>query len=337
MSRIKNAQIRYRIIDRCIGNKYKPFPTKQDLRKACEEAIYGNDEGTDICDSTIEKDLFAMRAEFDAPIRYSKIEKGYYYTDPTYTIDKLPLSEDDIEAIRFASNTLMQFRDVGLFKQFGFAIDKIFNRVHISNNPTEDSVENFVQFETVHDSAKGNEMLPDFLKAIKEKIVVTFLYTSYVSEKTKLRKVLPLLLKEYRNRWYLICFTLDKQKVVTFGLDRMEDFQLTEEHYLDPIDFNPDHYFKNSIGITANENEPERVIFKIDKIGSKYIVSQPLHSSQLLIKEGTNRNTFELTVIVSEELKRTIMSYGSQIEVIKPKTLRTEIRNAVLEMNEIYY
>ncbi len=336
MSRIKNAQIRYRIIDRCISNKYNPFPTKEDLRRACEEAIYGSDEGSDICDSTIEKDLRAMRMELDAPIKYSKIDKGYFYSDPNYSIDKIPLSEDDIEAIRFASNTLMQFRDVGLFKQFGFAIDKIFDRVHISNNPADDSVENFVQFETVHDTARGNEMLPDFLKAIKEKIVVSFLYTSYVSEKTKLRTVLPLLLKEYRNRWYLICFSLDKKKVMTFGLDRMEEFKLSEENYYKAIDFNPDHYFKNSIGITANESEPDHVVFKIDKVGSKYIISQPLHSSQELIKEGNNRNTFSLSVIVSEELKRTILSYGSQIEVLKPKSLRSEIRNAVLEMNDIY-
>ena len=153
---------------------------KEDLRRACEEALYGNDTGSDICDSTIEKDLRAMRVELDAPIKYSKIHKGYYYDDESYSIDKIPLSDDDIEAIRFASNTLMQFRDVGIFKQFGFAIDKIFDRVHISNNPTDDSVENFVQFETVHDVARGNEMLPEFLRAIKEKIVVRFLYTSYV-------------------------------------------------------------------------------------------------------------------------------------------------------------
>lgn len=335
MSRIKNAQIRYRIIDRCISNAYNPFPTKQDLRRACEEAIYGSDTGTDICDSTIEKDLRAMRMELDAPIKYSKVDKGYYYSDEDYSIDAIPLSEDDIDAIRFASNTLMQFRDVGLFKQFGFAIDKIFDRVHISNNPTDLSVESYVQFETVPET-KGNDMLPHFLKAIKEKTIVTFNYTSYISEKTKKRLVLPLLLKEYRNRWYLISYSLDKKDVITFALDRIDKLELTEENYFKPIDFNPDNYFKNSIGITANQSEPAKVVFKIDKIGSKYIESQPLHASQVLIKQGTKKNTFELRVLISEELKRTLLSYGSQIEIIKPKSLRAEIRNTILEMNEIY-
>lgn len=335
MSRIKNAQLRYRVIDRSLSNKYKPFPTKEELRRACEEAIFGSAMGADICDSTIEKDMFVMRMEFDAPIKYSKREKGYYYEDEDYSIDKIPLSEDDIEAIKFASNTLMQFRDVGLFKQFGFAIDKIFDRVHISNNPMDQSVDNYVQFESVPETL-GSEMLPDLLRAIKDKLVVNFSYTSYVSNKAKDRVVLPLLLKEYRNRWYLICYSTDKNKVMTFGLDRINDLVITTEYFLDPIDFNPDHYFKNSVGITANDSAPVKVVFKIDKVGSKYIQSQPLHVSQELVKEGSVKNTFELTVLLSEELKRILLSYGPQIEVLKPKELRNEIRDYIMELHEIY-
>jgi predicted DNA-binding transcriptional regulator YafY len=123
---------------------------------------------------------------------------------------------------------------------------------------------------------------------------------------------------------------------MTFGLDRMDQLVITEDYFLEEIDFNPDHFFKNSIGITANETEPVKVVFKIDKVGSKYLESQPLHHTQKQIKEGKKRNTFALKVIVSEELKRTILSYGAQIEVLKPKSLRDELRNKVLEMSEIY-
>lgn len=335
MSKIKNAQLRYRVIDRCLRNPYKPYPTKEDLRQACEEAIFGSTEGIDICDSTIEKDMFAMRMEFDAPIKYSKREKGYFYEDDSYSIDKIPLSEDDIEAIKFATNTLMQFRDVSIFKQFGFAIDKIFDRVHIANNPMDDHVENYVQFESMPETS-GSEYLPEFLKAIKEKLIVTFRYTNFSSGKQKDRKVLPLLLKEYSNRWYLICYNPDKDRINTFGLDRMDKVVVTEDHFLESFDFNPDHYFKYSVGITANDTEPQLVEIKLDKTGSKYLQTQPLHPSQTLIKEGKNRDTFTLEVIISEELKRIILSYGSQLEVIKPKKLRDEIQIKISEMVENY-
>ncbi len=335
MSQIKNAQIRYRVIDRSLRNPYRPFPTKDDLRQACEEALFGESKGDDICDSTIEKDMFAMRMDFDAPIKYSKREKGYFYEDEDYSIDKIPLSQDDVDAIKFASNTLMQFRDVGIFKQFGYAIDKIFDRVHISSNPLDESVETFVQFETVN-HVGGSNLLPELLTAIQEKLIVHFNYTSFVNGRTKTKEVVPLLLKEYRNRWYLISFDLSKKKVITFGLDRMADLDLSEDIYTEKVDFHSERYFKHSIGITANESSPEKVHIKVDKIGSKYLESQPLHSTQTLIKEGKKRNTYELEVIISEELKRTILSYGSQMEVLKPKSLKIELRDTVCEMNEIY-
>ena len=79
MPHIKNALIRYRIIDRMLRNKYKTFPSKADLREACEEALYGESYGDNICDSTIEKDMFAMKMDHDAPIKYSKSNAGYYY------------------------------------------------------------------------------------------------------------------------------------------------------------------------------------------------------------------------------------------------------------------
>ncbi len=335
MSQIKNAQLRYRIIDRCIRDKYKPFPTKQDLRQACEEALYGESIGANICDSTIEKDLFAMRMEHDAPIKYSKIEKGYYYEDEDYSIDNIPLTENDIEAIKFATQTLMQFKDVSMFKQFGFAIDKIFDRVHIAQNPTEASVENYVQFETVPET-EGTEFLPPILNAIKEKKIITFDYTSFVSEKTKKRKVLPLLLKEYRNRWYLISYSLSKQKIITFGLDRMSNLIVTDDYFFDDIKFNPDNYFKHSIGITSFDDNPKKVVFKIDKIGSKYIETQPIHSSQKLIKKGKKRNTYQIKVLLSEELKRLFLSYGNQIEIIEPKELREQLKIEIIELAELY-
>jgi len=335
MSQIKNAQLRYRIIDRRIRDKYSGYPTKQDLRQACEEALYGVGLGNNICDSTIEKDLFAMRMDHDAPIKYSKIEKGYYYEDEAYSIDNIPLSEDDIDAIKFATTTLMQFKDVGMFKQFGFAIDKIFDRVHISADPLEESVDNFVQFESVPETL-GTEYLPLLLKAIKEKLIVEFTYTSFVSEKSKSRKVVPLLLKEYRNRWYLISYSLSKSKVMTFGLDRISDFITTEDYFIKNIEFNQDLYFKHSIGITSFDEEPKKIIFKIDKIGGKYLESQPIHESQELIKSGKKRNSYQLNVLLSEELKRLFLSYGNQIEIIEPEELRNTIKNEIIELSEMY-
>lgn len=336
MSQIKNAQIRYRVIDRCLRNTYRPFPTKEDLRAACEEALFGSEDGANICDSTIEKDMFAMRMEHDAPIKYSRLEKGYYYEDPTFSINDIPLSEDDIASIKFASNTLMQFRDSSLFKQFGQAIDKIFDRITISQDPNAEDLNSLVHFEVAL-SNKGNEYLSPLLHAIREKRIVQFGYAGFVNSRKKDREVLPLLLKEYRNRWYLISFDLNKKNITTYALERMESLTVSEEHYLDAIDFNAEQFFKNAIGITAGKDMVvEKVVFKADNVAARYIQSQPFHETQVVEKEGKNRTLFSMYVIVSEELIRGLLSYSYEVEIIKPQSLRTIIRERVHKMIERY-
>ncbi|MFT5778654.1 MAG: putative DNA-binding transcriptional regulator YafY [Crocinitomicaceae bacterium] len=320
MPHIKNALIRYRIIDKSIRNKYKPYPSKQELREACEESLFGSIDGLHICDSTIEKDMFAMKMELDAPIKYSKRNGGYYYENPDFSINDIPLTEDDLAAISFAAKTLMQFRDVDLFKQFGNAIDKIVGHVEV----TQEGGGQYIQFEqSIADS--GNEFLSPLLEAIKQALWVKFDYTSFISGNSKPRLVIPLLLKEYRNRWYLISHDTDKDDYITYSLDRMSELEITTDKAENPRDFKPENYFKYSIGITSGNEDPDDVVFSATKVASKYISSQPFHTSQQVVKETEDGTQFSLKVNVSEELIRSLLSYGGEVHVVAPAKLKSEI------------
>ena len=335
MPHIKNALIRYRIIDRCIRNKYKSYPSKQELREACEENLFGTNYGEHICDSTIEKDLFNMRMDHDAPIKYSKKHNGYYYEDPSYSINDIPLTEDDLESIQFAVNTLQQFREVDMFKQFGQAIDKIVDRVAIESKQSLNSENPIVQFETAYSSG-GNEFLPPLYEAIISKNKVIFNYKSFKSTDFKERIVSPLLLKEYRNRWYLISFDESKNDIITFALERMLNLESIKENSIIPSSFNPKEYFEYSTGITAYKGEPELIEIKADSISAKYILSQPFHHSQKLISEYNEYSIFQLKVFISEELIRSFLSFGGEIEVLSPVNLRSVIKQRSSELFQKY-
>jgi len=322
MPHIKNALIRYRIIDKCIRNQYKPFPSKRDLREACEESLFGSTGGAHICDSTIENDMYAMKMEHDAPIKYSKLEKGYFYEDKDFTLNDIPLTDNDMEAISFAAHTLMQFKDVDLFRQFGSAIDKIVDHLAVSQD--QDS-QQFVQFEaTIADG--GNEYLTSILEAIKLKRLIQFEYASFVTGELKLRKVTPLLLKQYRNRWYLISFDDSKNDYITYALDRIEGLEILKETVSQPIDFDPDNYFKHAVGITSGNTAPTDVRLKVSLVAAKYLDSLPIHASQKVVEMNQDHFIFCLKVNISEELIREIMSYGGDIAVIEPLELKEEVQ-----------
>jgi len=332
---IKNALLRYRVLDRCIRNEYQPYPSKEMLRQACEDELFGSTSGENICHSTIEKDIFAMRMEHDAPINYSKKERGYYYSDPNFSMDDIPLTEADITAIKAATGILNQFKNTQLFSQFQYAIDKILDRVNLSANNHQNFNDDILHFET-QPTVIGNEYLEPILNAIKDRKSIQFTYQSYQSKKASVRRVHPYLLKEYRNRWYLIGKSEIKSKIITFGLDRMKNFMCLNNNFaIDPT-FNPELFFKYSIGITAYDGQPQNVIFTADKVLSKYLLSQPLHHTQEIkeVKEGAY--TFSYFLLPSYELKMVLLGFGEGITVLNPQSLANDIQSTANKINNLY-
>ena len=333
MPHIKNALIRFRIIDKMIRNKYKSYPSKKELREACEESLYGSIEGVHICNSTIEKDLFNMKMDHDAPIKYSKKNGGYYYEDSTYSINDIPLSEDELSSIKYAVDTLHQFKETPFFKEFGNAIDKIVDRISVGGAQNEMS--KYIQFEAAT-SVGGNEFLPVLLEAIQRKKKVWFIYTSFIKGQGKPRKVSPLFLKEYRNRWYLISYDPSQKDIRTYALDRMEDPKILEDEQITPQGFDAEVYFENAMGITSYKGEAKKIIIHADEIASKYIKSQPIHHSQEIMKESKEGTYFTFKLLLSEELIRTLLSYGGEIEVIEPEDLKKALKERILSMKKRY-
>ena len=333
MPHIKNALIRFRIIDKMIRNKYKAYPSKKELRESCEESLYGSIHGAHICDSTIEKDLFNMKMEHDAPIKYSKKNGGYFYEDPDYSINDIPLTEDEISSIKYAVDTLHQFKEAPFFKDFGNAIDKIVDRISVAGD--ENQMSKYIQFESAT-SIGGNEFLPLLLEAIQRKKKLWFVYTSFIKDAGKPRKVSPLFLKEYRNRWYLISYDPSQKDIRTYALDRMEDLKILEDEQDVLEGFDPEAYFQNAMGITSHKGNAYQILLKAGEVASKYIKSQPIHHSQSVVKEEGEATYFELKLLLSEELIRTLLSYGGELQVIEPQELKSLLIDRILSMRKVY-
>lgn len=323
----KFALLRYRVIDRCLTNKAKPFPSREDLREACEEALFGSG-GDAISLSTIDKDIWAMKNESElgyyAPISYNRLHKGYFYEEEGYSIATLTLGQEDLEAIRFAAATLEQFKHVPIFKQYESAIEKIFNRVNIAPQPDDEQLEHFIQFEKSTVS-KGKDYLWPLLEAIRARKTVRIHYLKFSDDQLKEYELHPYLLKEYQNRWYLIAFEKSGKRIRTFGLERIELLETAEHTFVPQPDFKPEVFFEHSIGITENADEPCDVLLSLSPVAGKFMLTQPLHPSQQLVHADENEIRISLHVLLTEELYSFILSRGNQVKVLSPSSLRQEI------------
>ena len=174
MPKTKSAVIRYRIIDQMITDKRKPFPDLDQMADKCSQIL-----GVDISKSTIEKDIRAMREKapkgYSAPIMYSKIEKGYVYTEVGFSIAELNLDEDEWVSLHFAAQLLYQYKDVSIFKNFKNAIERLNARFGLGIDGNEKLIDELVQFEKSVDT-KGMDWIDLIYKAIKKKKIFNFTY-----------------------------------------------------------------------------------------------------------------------------------------------------------------
>jgi len=314
----KFATIRYHIIDKMLRNKYKPYPSVEDIMEKCSKVLL-----KPISKSSIEKDVRAMKTSealgYLAPIEFSRNFKGYYYTDEEYSIDSVPLNDDEIEAVRFATNILTQFKDIAIFKDYENAIEKVLDKINLTEMNSQ-KTEEFIQFENTP-TIKGNEYLAPILNAIRKSKRVTFQYKSFKSDETKPREVGPYLLKEYKNRWYLVAVEKGSKTFKVFGLERMKRLKLSDDSFKKVKSFNAKRFFKYSVGITTKPGqEPEEVKFECNTVLMQYLATQPIHYTQN-IEKTADGGIVSLRVIVTFELEQLLLGFGNEVKVLQPNSL----------------
>lgn len=305
-----------------------------ELIEACTDTL-----GKAFSKSTIQKDLYDMRYDeglgFLAPISFNKAKGGYFYTDSNYTIASIPLTEGDISAISFAASVLSQFSGLGPLKQYSEAIQKILDAVQIQHVMGDRAEREWVQVEKAP-FVKGTEWLGPIMEALRDKKAIDITYKSFDTENLNEYIIHPYLLKEYRNRWYLVGNDNARNLIRTFGLDRITNVALSELVYKQNTSFDPTVYFEHSIGITVSDMKPHIIELSFTPMQGKYLKTQPLHSSQKILADTEQEFKISINVLISYELITLILSYGADVKVVSPNDLKEKIAGLHKESAALY-
>lgn len=322
MSQTKEALIRYRIINRLLVQRKEA--TLRDFQEAIEDAL-----GKTISERTIKRDIEAMRYDvilgFEAPIRYDTQDKVYYYSEKGYSIDKLPLSKEEMNTLFFVRGILEQFRHSDILQNVEGAVQKIADHLRIREKASMDELADYIDFENVP-GMRGSEYLGPLLDAIIHKQVVRLTYQAFNNPKAVPHVLHPYLLKEYRNRWYVFGYEEYWDDHRIYGLDRISGIQVeTGSRYILPK-VPAKEYFRNIIGVTRFEDsKPERIVLRFSRQQAPYILSMPIHPSQETLETNEDYITISLHVHTSPELEILLLGWHSEVEVLEPAHLRKEI------------
>lgn len=292
----------------CILRQIQPpflYPSKQKLLNRLEK------KGLETAPRTFERNKKEIEDYYGLRITYCPQHKGYFLHQP----------EDE---------------DLSDFNQFLRLLERSERLAFLTNSADALSTGKYLLLEE-NQAFLSLQHLPVLWEALRMQRRLTFKYKAFGADKPKEYLVDPLVLLEYRNRWYLAAWDPKEERFKTFGLERMTMPALSKQLIQKDRRSQFLALKEDALGVYVSpEDEVEQVVLKVQEQMVPYIRTVPIHHSQKILKEEADMLLIELRVITNPELEREILSYGEQLEVVEPLHLRKKIRERAEKLMKKY-
>jgi predicted DNA-binding transcriptional regulator YafY len=281
----------------------------------------------EISTKTAQRDLEFLQNRLGAPLEYDALKRGYFYTEPTFMMPAVQMSEGELAALLIASRALREFQGTPMAEQLESVFEKLadFLPEQISVNPHE----LFAQFSFT--APPSLPVKPDIwqtlLKALLQKQMVEIRY----GRNKNTSKIKPLHLANLKGDWYLFVQYDGFDNFRQIKLARIQSAKLLKQHFA-PIAFPADEFLDSTFGRFAGENEPYQVklLFHPDAAGD--VTEREWHPKQTLRELKNGSVELEFGAKGLQEVMHWVLAWGRYCKVKAPKELKQMVVEEIAAM-----
>ena len=320
----KDAMARYRIIDRMLADPHKDYTTKE-IEKAVSR------ECPKVSTRMIQKDIKALEEEFGKAMVRNKGGRGTVrYEDQATPLFYQELTSDEEEILKEALSSLGQFEGLENFKW----LEILKRKLDMPHEKKERPVISFAKNDILQ---IPENLLGHLYSAISRRKVIRFGYRKFQDAGKPFTSVTvyPYQLRQYNNRWFLLGKNPDYTNLSNIPLDRIDSIKPVHIPFIANTEYDFDSLFDNVIGVTVTKAPVEDIKLRFTKKRLQYILTKPVHKSQVCNDPETG--LVSLKVVINKELEALLLSYGPDVEVLSPESLRKQIQTKVKESFETYF
>jgi predicted DNA-binding transcriptional regulator YafY len=163
-------------------------------------------------------------------------------------------------------------------------------------------------------------------RALLERRRIDIRYYSMSRDEENRRQVDPYYLTVYDSGFYLVGYCHWRRTERIFAVERIRELKMLSVHFAVRAGFNAEEHLKQAWGIIRGEIVPVKVIFS--RSVARYILDRLWHPSQKLRELSDGRLEMSLRVADTVEVRRWILGYGGDAEVVEPAALREMLRKS---------
>jgi len=343
MPQNKNFQKRITILDECFSSRTGAY-TLDRLIETVEQKLE-----TSVSRKTIQNDIKYIKEAIEKeksttidftenPVFIPKIFDGkktiFKYADQNLALGNQLLSKSDQDQLEETLAILSRYRN----REDFFWLDELFPRIEASFNLVHEDYNGLISYQSNRDYLGQSWVGKIYNQLIRKKVLIIE-YKSFKDQKSRLRRIHPYHLKQYNNRWFLLGYEESEQYtgITNLALDRIIEITETIDDII-PNQTDWGDYFDEMIGVSRPSDQQEvEIKLRFSKNRMPYVLTKPIHgASQRLDKSDPEQRTIILNILPNKEMYQTLLSFGSDVEVLSPDFVVNEIKRIVLELNKNY-
>ncbi|MEJ5358100.1 MAG: YafY family protein [Desulfobacterales bacterium] len=159
--------------------------------------------------------------------------------------------------------------------------------------------------------------------AVSARRRIDLTYRAASSGRQTRRRVDPYRLLYHGGSFYLLAYCNLRKDIRVFAVDRIRRLAVTGEGFPPPEGIRPEEVLQADFGVF--HGPPLAVCVRFAPEAAPYVLERTWHPSQRLTREPDGSVLFEARVAGEEEIKRWVLKWGAQAEVLSPEGLRRAI------------
>ena len=284
---------------------------------------------------TAYRDLDFLRDEWRVPLEFDRAKGSYALTEPLAALPAVTLSQGELLALYFAEKVLAQYRGTPFEPNLVSAFRKIQELLPEDVRISPAVLDDFLSLDPGPLHAPDAAIFRDVLTAQRLRRKVLLRYRSLSSNRVSQRRVHPYHLFNHRGDWYLAAWDEPRREVRIFALHRIRRATLTTEGYELPRGFTFRKYMADAFAIQKGE-KPVAVAVRFAPRQARWIRERRWHKSARVQEELDGGLVLRLQVAETSEIKRWVLQFGAEAEVLRPASLRRAVAQELLAAAKAY-
>lgn len=238
----------------------------------------------------------------------------------------LELTHEEMMALYFSRGLMKPLAGTPFFEAIESAIAKIGAGISPAGHSLLQGIDREIGVGGfgAKDYSRSRQVIAGLTRALQHHFTVKLMHATPQHKKALQYRVDPYRLRYHDGGLYLIGLDRAKEEMRTFAVERIRSVSVSRSRFTPPTDAILGGLESTAFQLIQGETQLVRIKFSASQ--SPYLLERKWHRSQSILRNGDGTVVLSMQVANLWEVKRWLLGWGANADVLEPLSLRKEIQ-----------